>query len=129
MNDNPLGIGYRNWPTYYGQNFNVDSVEEIHNSSLQAFVELGWQGGILFHVAIIMALVMNRRSRKEMLKLGGVRCDAIASVAQGVNLGLIGTFVASFFMSVLWYPMFWVAFAMSSVIRKISMKIHQAENR
>jgi hypothetical protein len=127
LNDNPLGIGYRNWTTYYGKNFNVDLVEQIHNTSLQAFVELGWQGGILFHVAIIMTLVMNRRSRKEMSKLGGVKCDAIASVAQGVNLGLVGTFVASFFMSVLWYPMYWLAFAMTSVIRKISIENYKQE--
>lgn len=129
LDDNPLGIGYKNWLTYYSQNFNVDRVQQIHNTSLQAFVELGWPGGILFHLTIIMTLIMNRRSRKEMSKLGGAKGDAIASVAQGVNLGLVGTFVASFFMSVLWYPMYWLAFAMTSVIRKISMENHRVENR
>jgi putative inorganic carbon (HCO3(-)) transporter len=128
LNDNPLGIGYKNWTTYYSQNFNVEFVEQVHNTSLQAFTELGWQGGILFHVGIGMALVMNRRSRKEMAELEGVKYDAIASVAQGVNLGLIGTFVASFFMSVLWYPMYWLAFSMSSVIRKIAIEAYNKEN-
>ena len=46
--------------------------------------------------------------------------DAMAAVARGINLGLLGTFIAALFMSVLYYPVFWLAFALTSALRNIS---------
>jgi hypothetical protein len=46
--------------------------------------------------------------------------DAIGAIARGTNIGLLGTFIAALFMSVLYYPMFWVAFALTSTLRQIS---------
>ena len=120
VREHPMGIGYRNWGTYYASSSSIDTVEEIHNTSLEAFVELGVLGGLTFHLALVMALVMNRRTRREMTNLGGVDGDAMSAIARGLNLGLVGTFVAASFMSVLYYPMYWLAFALTSALRHIS---------
>ena len=120
IRDNPWGIGYANWGSFYAANSNVAKVEQIHNTPLEAFVELGIIGGTAFHLALLMAFVMNRRTRREMAGLGGKDGEAMAAVARGMNLGMLGTFVAALFMSVLWYPMYWLAFALTSALRHIS---------
>ena len=122
IKNNPMGIGYRNWRSYYATNYEVDKAEEIHNSVLEAFVELGYLGGILFLLMVISALIMNIKTIIEMRSIDEIEGKSIAAIAEGINLGLLGTFIAGFFMSVLFYPMFWLAFALTSALRHISIK-------
>ena len=129
LTHNPFGIGYNNWIYYYTANFDVPKIEQIHNTVLQAFVELGYPGGILFLLMIITSFVMNTRTKREMDSIDDADADAMAAVARGINLGLLGTFIAAFFMSVLYYPMFWLAFALTSALRNISKnKVKEAMN-
>ena len=118
---NPLGIGYRNWIPYYSAIYQPEKLEQIHNTTLESFVELGYQGGILFLIMMMTAFVMNRRTRREMLHADTKEGKIIAALAAGVNLGLLGTFIAAMFMSVLFYPMFWLAFALTSALRHMSL--------
>ena len=123
---NPFGIGYNNWKYYYPANFDIPKAEMIHNTVLQAFVELGYHGGILFLLMVIASFVMNARTKREMDSLDDPESDTIAAVARGINLGLLGTFIAALFMSVLYYPMFWLAFALTSALRNISKNMVKA---
>ncbi len=118
----PLGIGYQAWVYFYPATFNVDRPQEIHNTVLQAFTELGYQGGILFLIMILTAFVMNARTKREMDAIDDADTEIVSAIARGVNLGLLGTFIASLFMSVLYYPSFWLAFALTSALRHISLK-------
>lgn len=113
----PLGIGYNNWATYYGFQYDPDKIEKIHNTVLQAYVELGIPGGSLFLLMLIVTLKMNANTKKEMANIEDAHAESMAAIATGINLGLIGTFVAAFFMSVLYYPPFWLAFALTSALR------------
>ena len=116
-----MGIGYQNWIIFYKVHFSdAEQLEQIHNTVLQAFVELGYPGGILFLFMIVTAFVMNIRTQREMKDIDGAEWDAIGAIARGTNFGLLGTFIAALFMSVLYYPMFWVAFALTSALRQIS---------
>ena len=126
---NPLGIGYKNWAEYYDTVYQPVNLEEIHNVVLESFVDLGYPGGILFLVMIITAFVMNRRSRRDALAVNTVEGRTVAAIAVGLNLGLLGTFVAGLFMSVLFYPMFWLAFALTSALRHVSLhKLKEIKN-
>ena len=117
---NPWGIGYRNWVSYYGKNYNPPVVQPIHNTVLEAFAELGYPGGILFLLMLIASFVMNAKTIREMKRIDGVEGKSVAAIALGINLGLLDTFIAALFMSVLYYPMFWLAFALTSALRHIS---------
>lgn len=118
---NPLGIGYQNWIYYYPAHFDVIQIQRIHNTVLQAFTELGYPGGSFFLLMILAGFVMNSRTKREMDSIDDIEANAMAAVARGINLGLLGTFIASLFMSVLYYPSFWLAFALTSALRTISI--------
>lgn len=120
IKQNPWGIGYENWLTYYPAHFDVDRVERIHNTLLQAFVEQGYHGGSLFILMLITTFVMNARTSREMNEVSGFEAESMAAIALGINLSLLGTIVAALFMSVLYYPVFWLAFALTSALRQIS---------
>ena len=121
FSNNPWGIGYKNWGPYYNTHFDLDRFEEIHNTLLQAFVELGYPGGLLFLLMLIASFVMNARTTREMKIINTAEAKSIAAIAQGVSLGLLGTFIAALFMSVLYYPVFWIALALTSALRNISI--------
>jgi O-antigen ligase len=122
IENNPLGIGYKNWIPYYAENYNPELIQEIHNTVLQVFVELGYPGGILFLIMLIATFVMNVKTIREMNSIDRVEAKTIAALARGINLGLLGTFIAALFMSVLYYPMFWLAFSLTSALRHIALK-------
>ncbi len=121
----PWGIGYYNWKHYYAAHFDVIKVEVIHNTVLQAFVALGYPGGTLFLLMVITTFVMNARTKQEMNKINSAEAESIAAIAQGVNLGLLGTFISAFFMSVLFYPIFWLAFALTSALRHVAKNMEK----
>lgn len=126
---NPLGIGYRNWISYYADKYQPEKVEQIHNTVLEAFVDLGYPGGVLFLIMLLTAIVMNFKTAREMRGIDSVEARAVRAIAAGVNLGLLGTFIAAYFMSVLFYPMFWLAFALTSAMRHVSLyKLKELKN-
>ena len=120
IKNNPLGVGYKNWIPYYARNYRPEIVQEIHNSVLEVFVDLGFPGGFLFLFMVLVSFIMNARTKKEMTKIGGAEGKSLAAIATGINLGLLGTFIAALFMSVTYYPVYWLAFAMTSALRHIS---------
>jgi len=117
---NPLGIGYQNWIPYYEKYYHPVALEQIHNTILQAFVDLGYQGGILFIVMLLTAFVMNYRTCRQLRFIDSAEAKTVSAIAFGVSLGLLGTLIAALFMSVLYYPMFWLAFAMTSSLRHMA---------
>ncbi len=116
------GVGYKNWAVYYHDIYNPILAEEVHNTILEAFVDLGYPGGGTLILLLFFSFVMNYQTKKMINMTKGQSKYVIASVAEGVNLGLLGALVASFFMSVLYYPVFWFAFAMTSVLYSQSTK-------
>ena len=86
---------------------------------------------ILFLLMLLTTFLMNMKTQREMLTISDVEAVTMASIAKGINLGLLGTLVASLFMSVLFYPVFWLAFALTSALKQTSkkkIKTHENSN-
>ena len=125
LEDYPWGIGFNNWTQVYG-NYHWDTAEVgkltlSHNSFLDAFVEFGYHGGILFLLLLLTSFAVNLATQRRLRERQDVASAACRAVARGVNFGLLVTCIAGYFMSVLHYPMFWVAFAMTSATRQVSL--------
>ena len=121
MNDNPvLGIGYANWPRYYRENYPpAEGLEPWglpHNIFVDAGAELGYTGLILFVLMIVFTFVNNYRTRKIALQL---QDKVTYHLAHGLDAGMIGFLISGSFVSVLFYPYFWIGMAFTVALNNV----------
>jgi putative inorganic carbon (hco3(-)) transporter len=111
MRDYPvIGIGYNNWTKYRDTKYGYRIL--AHNVFIQAGAELGYSGLICFVALIGCTFVINRRTRK----LAAHKPDEgrfILYMAHGLDGALVGFLASGFFVTVLYYPFFWINFAMT----------------
>jgi putative inorganic carbon (HCO3(-)) transporter len=117
MHDNPiLGIGYSNWLIYHAVRYG-DTGLLVHNTFIQAGSELGYTGLLAFLALVGCTFVVNARTRKyaERLKERG---KFIFYMAHGLDGALVGFLASGFFISVLYYPFFWINFSMTVALHR-----------
>jgi len=110
-----LGIGYKNWADYHQAVYGLRALP--HNIFIEAGAELGFAGLGMFIALIGSTLAVNRRTRKIAKARGGV--DPFAhDMAHGLDGALIGFLVSGSFVTVLYYPYFWINFAMTVALNR-----------
>lgn len=103
--DNPvLGIGYKNWIAVYG--------DLSHNIFIEAVSELGFAGLFAFISLIVATFVINARTRRLVRRVPGDTWF-LRHMAYGLDGALIGFMGSGFFVTVLYYPYFWINLAMT----------------
>ena len=108
----------RYYSTYYRDSENsnkyaIHSVQVSHNIFIQCMAELGYSGLIVFVALIFATLWMNKRTR-DLARAGPDPPDAfLLQMAMALDEAMIGYVVAGFFVTVLYYPFFWVNLALS----------------
>ena len=118
MEDNPiLGVGYRNWMTYYTDFHGQKLAGLPHNIFIDAGAELGYTGLILFILMILYTLVNNARTRKLALAVDN---KFIFYTAHGLDAALIGFLISGSFVSVLYYPYFWINLALTVALNNVA---------
>jgi len=127
MHEHPLlGVGYGNWLSY--ATFKVPEgiiwgrIQEPHNIFIQGGAELGYTGLICFIVMALFVFITNARTRALGKRLHN---KFLTYMAYGLDAGLVGYLVAGFFVTVLYYPFFWVQMAMTVALHV--MATQQAE--
>ena len=112
MRDNPvLGIGYENWQKYSTIRYGGTGLL-VHNTFVQAGSELGYTGLIAFIALIFCTFVINRRTRKLVASYPH-RGRFMFYMSHGLDGALVGFIISGFFISVLYYPFFWINLAMT----------------
>jgi putative inorganic carbon (hco3(-)) transporter len=106
-----LGIGYANWLPYYLLHYDRQG-QMVHNIFYQAGAELGFTGLGVFIAMILATFYTNRKTRRLARQLpdGG---RFLASMASGLDGALVGFLVTGYFITVLYYPFFWINLAMT----------------
>ncbi len=100
-----LGIGYKNWGPYFGGWLS-------HNIFIEAMAELGYTGLLSFLSLITATFWINARTRK-LLKGARTSSSFMEHMAHGLDGALIGYMASGFFVTVLYYPFFWINLAMT----------------
>jgi putative inorganic carbon (hco3(-)) transporter len=120
MRDYPiLGIGYDNWTEYHDINYGGHGLL-AHNTFIQAGSELGFPGLLAFVAMIVAAFVINRRTRLLASRLSD-RGKFMFYMARGLDGSLVGLIVGGFFISVLYYPFFWINFALTVALNNSAL--------
>lgn len=119
-----FGIGYKNWMPYVSRLYPegvgpLEKVEVPHSIYIEAAAELGYAGLICFLGMIVTAFIVNHRTRRIAKEVSPA---FIRYLTFGLDAGLIGFLVAGAFVTVLYYPFFWVQLAMI-VMLNINVKI------
>lgn len=111
-----LGIGYENWLPYYSTNYEPYGAEaELpHNIFVEAGTELGYVGLAGFLALIGWTFWMNAQTRRLARRMP----DGLYMyyMGHGLDAALIGYMVSGFFVTVLYYPYFWINFAMTATL-------------
>lgn len=118
MNRHPvIGIGYDNWLPYYEKNYGGDLVP--HNIFIEAGAELGYTGLIVFLLLAGATFRLNWKTRRmsRLLPDGG---GFLRNMALGLDAALIGYLVCGTFVTVLYYPFFWINLSMSASVYLIT---------
>jgi len=111
MRDNPLhGIGYKNWSPYMQLHYGSPLLP--HNIFIEAGAELGYTGLVAFVALIILTLTINLRTRRLLRALPSGD-HFLFDMAHGLDAALIGYLASGFFVTVLYYPFFWINLAMT----------------
>jgi O-antigen ligase len=116
-----LGIGFEAWREYYPQHYQVEigGTPLVHNVFLQCGTELGYAGLGLF-VLMILACFANTR---KVRKLSREKDDQfLAIMSYGFDAALLGFLGSGFFVTVLYYPYFWIHCALTTCLYTAAQK-------
>ncbi len=106
-----LGVGFENWSIADRTIFQGGGGES-HNIFIECMSELGYTGLAVFVLMILYTLINNYRTRKiAQEQLGGNRF--FYYMAHGLDGSLVGYLVSGFFVTVLYYPYFWINLAIT----------------
>lgn len=121
-NQHPIfGIGYNNWMPYYTTRYNPDG-QLPHNIFVEAASQLGYVGLAVFVALIAYTFWENAQTRKIASKDGRNPNRFMYYMAFGLDGALIGYLTSGFFVTVLFYPYFWVNLAFTIALAKVVRK-------
>jgi len=112
MREHPvLGIGYANWQDYHEATYGLRALP--HNIFIEAGAELGYTGLAGFVGMIGATLWVNRRTRKIAKSIPGGGNRFLHDTAHGLDGAMVGFLASGFFVTVLYYPFFWINLALT----------------
>lgn len=122
-----IGIGYMNWMPYVSKLYPegvgpLKIIQVPHSIYVQAAAEMGYTGLIFFILMALAAFKLNIKTRK--LAKNSDR-KYFVFLSYGLDAGLIGFLVAGAFVTVLYYPFFWIQLAMIAMLHNIAKKLCQ----
>lgn len=121
-NDYPLlGIGYDNWMPFYTTYYRPNGALP-HNIFIEAWAQLGYIGLAVLLALISYTFVRNWKTRKLTNQTGPVPNRFLYYMAFGLDGALIGYMVSGFFVTVLFYPYFWVNLAFTIALANVAEK-------
>lgn len=127
MNQFPiLGVGFEAWSEYYPKHFDIkeEGTLLVHNIFVQCGSELGYAGLTVF-VLMILTCFYNTR---QVHKLSMEQDDQFFShLSFGFNSALVGFLASGFFVTVLYYPYFWIHCALTNCLRTAAEKKFKVE--
>lgn len=120
-NRNPvLGVGFGNWALADRSMFSGEGGLS-HNAFVECASELGYSGLAVYGFMVLFTFVNNYRSRK-ILRQNKQEAGFVYLMSHGLDGALVGYLVSGFFVTVLFYPYFWINLALTVALNGIVQK-------
>ncbi len=114
-----LGIGYKNWLPYYRARYNPKG-EVPHNYLAEAGAELGFVGLLVFVGMTGAFFWQNGQTRRRTSATGSSPDRFLWAMTYGLDGAMIGFLVSGFFVTVLYYPFYWMNFALAMALTRVT---------
>lgn len=114
-----LGIGYENWIYYYRAHYNPKG-EVPHNYLVEAASQMGYTGLVGFLVMTGLFFRSNARVRRRTAERSSNPDRILWAMAYGLDGAMIGFLVSGFFVTVLFYPYYWMNLALALALARVS---------
>jgi len=119
-----LGVGYNNWLVAQENIYGLRGQQLPHNIFIQCASELGYSGLLVFFLMILYTFINNSRTRNLVLRWDKekkeVKSRFLYYMAHGLDGALVGYLASGFFVTVLYYPYFWINLAMTVSLNSIA---------
>ena len=122
MQQHPLlGVGFEAWTEYYPAHYELEDKGTllVHNIFVQCGSELGYSGLTVFVLMILACFANTKKVRKLSL---GQSDQFLAIMSYGFDAALLGFLGSGFFVTVLYYPYFWIHCAMTVCLSSAAQK-------
>lgn len=123
-----LGVGYNNWFVAQEKVFGLHDQQVSHNIYIQCASELGYLGLVVFLLMVFYTFVNNFQTRKLVMQHKG-ETRFIFYMAHGLDGALIGYLVSGFFVTVLYYPYFWINLSLTVALNNVAKQMHSNYER
>jgi len=118
-----LGVGLRNFPSYFEQHYPQDMLyahaQLPHNIFIEVGTDAGYLGLGMFLALIIKTMLLARRVHR-IAKHPAMAGYMYIPVARGLMAALWGYLIAGQFVTVTYYPFFWVNLAMMVCLANVT---------
>ena len=119
-NENPItGVGPGNFQYMNMFEYQNGLHEQQHNVFIQALSELGYPGLLILFILIYLGFINQRKARDQLIEKRNTD-RFLLGLSHGIDVALIGFFANGFFLTVLYYPIFWNLLAVSVATRNIT---------
>ncbi|HSB97952.1 MAG TPA: hypothetical protein VLC91_15935, partial [Spongiibacteraceae bacterium] len=113
--------GYFNFPTYYEHYYREDMLYETAQLPHNIFIQVGTDTGVTGLCIFLMIIYRSFRTTAEIRKL--TEADRTTTpyyrLARGLDSALWGFLIAGQFVTVTYYPYFWVNLALSVSLKNV----------
>lgn len=114
-----FGVGYKNWQVADRQFFDGNALL-AHNIFVECMSELGYSGLAVFICLILATLTNNAKTRKLVMAHRTIENRFIYNMAHALDAALIGYLVSGFFVTVLYYPYFWINLSLTVALNNVA---------
>lgn len=119
-----LGVGFFNFAPYYGEHHREDMLYDVpqlpHNIFIQVGTDAGFLGLAVFGLLIYRTASAGRRIRKLSEATPGGDKKPYAAIARGLVVGMWGFVIAGQFVTITYYPFFWINLAFMIALKNIA---------
>ena len=125
-----LGVGLRNFPSYFERNYPQDMLYAHAQLPHNIFIEVGTDAGYLglgVFVALIIKTMLLARRINRLASHPAMAGYMFVPLAKGLMAALWGFLIAGQFVTVTYYPFFWVNLAMMVCLANVTAQTARAK--
>lgn len=119
-NSHPFfGVGPNNFRHVNEFVLRNDLKEVQHNIYMQSLSELGYPGLLILISLIIFSFISRYRDRQTLKMHGNTNGELLVGISHGIDLCMIGFLANGLFITVLYYPFFWMLLILSAALQQV----------